>query len=119
MKGVSLDPHLNARGFFYPVEHGPGVGLRPVPSQMPAKFSGIVNFVPKRAPRFAEDDDYVYGSILKMSSQEIQALSADKIIGGVPSFPRGRPTRTDLIKQQGSGWFDPDYQAEIQGRYNY
>ena len=117
MKGVSLDRHLHERGFFYSIEHGPGVGVRPVPSQIPAKFSGIDGFVPKRAPRFAEDDDYVYSGLLKMSPEEIQKLTEDQVIGGLPSFPRGRPTRKDLIGQQGSGWFDPNYSDEIRRRY--
>jgi crotonobetainyl-CoA:carnitine CoA-transferase CaiB-like acyl-CoA transferase len=118
MRDVSLDPHLDDRGFFYPIEHGPGVGLRPVPSQMPARFSGVESFVPERAPRFAEDDDYVLGTLLKMSPEEIQALASDKVVGGLPAFPRGRPTRTELIVQQGSGWFDPDYREELLRRYN-
>ncbi len=118
MRGVSLDPHLGERGFFYSVDHGPGVGPRPLPSQMPATFSSIPHFIPKRAPRFAEDDNYVFGTLLKMSADEIHTLTEDSVIGGVPTFPKGRRTRTDLIVQQGSGWFDPDYRDEIRQRYN-
>ena len=118
MRGVNLDPHLHERGFFHAVDHGPGVGVRPVPSQLPAKFSGVPSFVPKRAPRFAEDDGYVFGSLLGMSPEEMEALARDKVIGGPPSFPRARPTRTDLIEQQGSGWFDADYRVALQKRYD-
>jgi crotonobetainyl-CoA:carnitine CoA-transferase CaiB-like acyl-CoA transferase len=117
MRGASLDPHLHDRGFFYPIDHGPGTGVRPVGSQIPAKFAGVDSFTPKRAPRFAEDNAHVFGSLLKMTPEEIESLARDKVIGGPPSFPRGRPTRTDLIEQQQSGWFDPHYREELRKRY--
>jgi crotonobetainyl-CoA:carnitine CoA-transferase CaiB-like acyl-CoA transferase len=117
MKGINLDPHLHSRKYFYVIDHGQGTGKRPIGSQMPAKFKGPKAFVPKRAPRFAEDDKYVFGTLLKMSEEEMASLARDKIIGGPPSFPRGRPTRVDLIKQQGSGGFDPDYKEQIKKRY--
>ena len=84
---------------------------------MPAKFSGAESFVPKRAPRFGEDDEYVFGTLLKMAKTEMERLAEDKIIGGPPVFPRGRPTRTDLIEEQEAGWFDPDYLAELRKKH--
>jgi crotonobetainyl-CoA:carnitine CoA-transferase CaiB-like acyl-CoA transferase len=117
MRDVSLDPHLQARQYFYVIDHGKGTGKRPIGSQMPAKFNGAEPFIPKRAPRFAEDDRYVFGTLLKMTDAEMEELAKDKIIGGVPSFPKGRSTRTELISGQGSGWFDPDYKREIEKRY--
>jgi crotonobetainyl-CoA:carnitine CoA-transferase CaiB-like acyl-CoA transferase len=117
MKRINLDPHLHDRKYFYLIDHGPGTGQRPIGSQMPAKFKGPEAFIPKRAPRFAEDDKYVFGTLLKMSADEMALLAKDKIIGGPPVFPKGRPTRTDLINQQESGWFDPDYKEQVKKRY--
>ncbi len=78
MREVNLDPHLHSRGFFYAIDHGPGIGKRPIASQIPAKFSGVESFIPKRAPRFAEDDRYVFGSLLGMSEAEMESLARDK-----------------------------------------
>jgi hypothetical protein len=80
---------------------------------MPAKFSQAESFTQERAPRFAQDDSYVFGSLLEMSETEISKLIEDNIIGGPPNFPRGRPTRVDLIEEQKAGWFDPDYLDEL------
>lgn len=117
MKDVNLDLHLHNREYFYLIDHGKQTGKRPIGSQMPAKFAGRESFVPKRAPRFAEDDKYVFGTLLNIPEAEMEALVRDKIIGGMPSFPRGRPTRTDLIEAQESGWFDPEYRERLQKLY--
>jgi crotonobetainyl-CoA:carnitine CoA-transferase CaiB-like acyl-CoA transferase len=117
MKEININPHLIDRGFFQIIDHGAGLGKRPIASQMPAKFSESKSFVPKRAPRFAEDDEYVFGSLLKMSKAEMEKLAEEKIIGGPPNFPRGRPTRTDLIEEQKAGWFDPDYLNELREKH--
>lgn len=118
MREVNLDPHLASRGFFYGIDHGPTIGKRPIGSQIPAKFSGVESFVPKRAPRFAEDDHYVFCSLLGMSESEVELLARDKIIGGPPTFPRGRPTRIDFVQQQQSATVDPNYQQELAKREN-
>ncbi len=117
MKEINTDPHLAERGFFNIIDHGSGIGKRPVPSQMPAKFSEMESFVQERAPRFAQDDRYVFGTLLEMSMEEMNKLAEDKIIGGPPNFPRGRPTRVDLIEDQKAGWFDSDYLDEIRKMY--
>lgn len=109
MEEINTNPHLAERGFFRIVDHGEGTGKRPLPGLMPAKFSGVESFTPERAPRFGEDDDYIFGTLLKMSADEMKTLAEKKIIGGPPSFPRGRPTRTDLVEKQQAGWFAPDY----------
>ncbi len=113
MKEINTNPHLIDRGFFEIIDHGNGIGKRPIASQMPAKFSEEESFVPERAPRFAEDDEYVFGSLLKMSEAEMKKYADNRIIGGPPDFPRGRPTRIDLIEEQKAGWFDPDYLDEL------
>ncbi len=117
MREINLDPHLHSRGYFYVIDHGQGTGERPIGSQMPVKFQGLQPFTPKRAPRFAEDDKYVFGSLLMMSDEEMAALAREKIIGGPPSFTKGRPTRLDLIRGQDSGYIDPEYKNRIQKKY--
>jgi hypothetical protein len=47
----------------------------------------------------------------------MESLARDKIIGGPPQFPRGRPTRLDLFQQQQSAVLDPGYQEELLKRY--
>ena len=116
MKEVHLNPHLIQRGFFDIIDHGAGVGKRPVGKQMPAKFTGLESFVPKRAPRFAEHNEYVFCELLGMSKDELKKLQEEKVVGTVPRFPPGRPTRLDLIEKQvgkGAGYADPDYLKEL------
>lgn len=117
MKESNLDAHLIERGFFQVIDHGKGIGKRPIPKQMPAKFSDIESFVPQRAPRFGQDNEYVFCSLLRMSKEELGKLEEEKVIGGTPTFPPGRPTRIDLIEEQEAGWFDPDYLSELRKKY--
>jgi len=117
MKEIHLDPHFLERGFFEVVDHGKGIGKRPIPQQIPAKFSGIESFVPRRAPRFGQDNEYVFCTLLGMSKEELRRLEEEKVLGGTPNFPPGRPTRVDLMEKQGAGWFDPDYLAELRKEY--
>jgi crotonobetainyl-CoA:carnitine CoA-transferase CaiB-like acyl-CoA transferase len=117
MKEVNLDPHLIERGFFKVIDHGEGIGKRPIPSQLPAKFSHRESTPDKRAPHFAQDNKYVYGGLLGMSDPEIEMLEQQGVIGQIPTFPRGRPIRTNLIEDQKAAWFDPNYLSELRKRY--
>jgi benzylsuccinate CoA-transferase BbsF subunit len=117
MKEVHLDPHLIERGFFDVIDHGKGIGKRPIPKQMPAKFSGVESFLPRRAPCFGQDNEHVLCTLLGMSKEELKRLEEEKVIGSTPTFPPGRPTRIDLIEKQGAGWFDPDYLSELRKKY--
>lgn len=114
MKEIHLNPHLRERGFFEVIDHGGSVGKRPIPQQLPAKFTGVETFTPKRAPRFGEDNSYVFADLLGMSEEEMKAFEEKGVIGGKPNVPPGRPTRKDLIEAQHSGWFDPDYLKELE-----
>ncbi|MFC1870120.1 CaiB/BaiF CoA transferase family protein [Chloroflexota bacterium] len=117
MKEIHLDPHLVERGFFEVIDHGRGIGKRPIAQQIPAKFSGIESFVPERAPIFGQDNEYVFCDLLRMSKEEMSKLEEEKVIGGTPAFPPGRPTRVDFIKKQEAGCFDPDYLGELRKEY--
>jgi hypothetical protein len=117
MKEMHLDPHLIDRNFFEVIDHGKGIGKRPIPKQIPAKFSEVESFVSKRAPRFGQDNEYVFCTLLGMSKDDLKRLEEEKVIGGTPVFPPGRSTRVDLIQKQRAGWFDPDYLGELRKKY--
>jgi hypothetical protein len=113
MKEINLNPHLMKRGFFQCVDHGKGIGKRPIPSQIPAKLRGFKKFALKRAPHFGEDNEYVLCSLLGMSKQDLAHLEQKKVISKTPEFPPGRPTRIDLLEKQQAGSIDPDYLTEL------
>lgn len=117
MKDMNLNPHLIERGFFQMIDHGEGIGKRPIASQMPAKFSNSESFIPRRAPRFGQDNEYVFCNLLNMSAQELKKLEAENVIGGIPVFPQGRPIATNLIEEQRSGFFDLDYLSDLTKKY--
>ena len=48
-----LDPHLRERGFFETVEHT-GVGPKPMPRQLGARFSGFETDARGPAPKLGE-----------------------------------------------------------------
>ncbi|MEJ2245818.1 MAG: CoA transferase [Acidobacteriota bacterium] len=118
MKEINLNPHLKKRGFFQLVDHGEGIGQRPIPSQLPAKFRGSGKSVLKRSPRFGEDTEYILGSLLGMSKQELAQLEKENIIADIPAFPPGRPSRLDLIEKQQAGFMDPDYLNELRKHFS-
>jgi crotonobetainyl-CoA:carnitine CoA-transferase CaiB-like acyl-CoA transferase len=117
MKEINLNPQLKNRGFFKLIDHGKTIGQRPIPRQLPAKFRGLKEFPLKRAPYFNEDTEYILGSLLKLSGEDIQLLEKDNIIGSLPTFPSGRPTRVDLIEKQQAGCVDPEYLPHLQKHF--
>ena len=118
IKEVNLNSQLIDRGFFSVIDHGEGIGERPLPNQLPAKYNNKESFIPKRAPKFGQDNKYVFGKLLGYSEAELAALETEKVIGGAPSFPPGRPTRLNLIQQQDAGQIDPNYLSELRTKYN-
>ena len=117
MKEINLDPHLMKRGFFQCIDHGEGIGKRPIPSQIPAKFRGFKKSALKRAPHFGEDNEYVLCSLLGMSKQDLAHLEQERVISKTPEFPPGRPTRVDLLEKQQAGCIDPDYLNELRKHF--
>lgn len=117
MKELHLDPHISQRGFFEVIDHGKGIGKRPIAKQMPAKFSDVEEFVPRRAPRFGQDNEEVFCKLLGISKEELERLAEVNVIGGTFTFVRRKPTRIDLIKKQGSCSVDPDYLSELSKHY--
>ena len=117
MRELYLNPHLAQRGLFEVIDHGAGIGKRPVLKQMPAKFTEIEEFVPRRAPQFAEHNEYVFCKLLGMPERELRKLEEAGVIGKSPVFPQGKPTRLDLITRQKSGELDPDYLGKLRIAY--
>ncbi len=113
MKEISLNPQLEKRGFFHVTDHGEDIGNRPIPSQMPAKIQGFSKSALKRAPRFGEDTESIFSSLLGISRQDLKQYGEEKITSTVPVFPPGRPTRRDLVEKQKAGSYDAGYRREL------
>ena len=75
---LAEDPHLNARGFFVEKEH-PEVGVRKHPG-IPWRMSETPCQVWRAAPVMGQDNDYVFGELLGMSSQQIADLVQREVI---------------------------------------
>lgn len=81
-KELMEDPHLTDREFFETVTH-PEAGTHPYIG-MYAKLSKTPGSIRKPAPRLGEDNDYVLRELLGLSTEEIDRLEAEGIIGTVP-----------------------------------
>lgn len=75
---LAEDPHLHARNFFVEKEH-PEVGVRKH-AGIPWRMSGTPCEVQRAAPLVGQDNDYVFGELLGLSSGEISDLQAREII---------------------------------------
>jgi benzylsuccinate CoA-transferase BbsF subunit len=77
-KDLAEDPHLNERRFFVEKEH-PDVGVRKH-AGIPWKMSETPCEVWRAAPTIGQDNEYVYGEILGMSSAQIADLVEREVI---------------------------------------
>jgi len=78
------DPHLQARGTFQRLDRAI-VGNHPYPvPTAPAKLSKSPISIRRPAPLLGEHNEYVFGDLLGMSTEEIQHLMDDQIIGKAP-----------------------------------
>jgi len=75
---LAEDPHLNERGFFVEKEH-PEVGVRKH-AGIPWRMSGTPCEVWRAAPTIGQDNEYVYGEVLGLSSQQVADLVEREII---------------------------------------
>ncbi len=75
---LAEDPHLNQRGFFVEKEH-PEVGVRQHVG-IPWRMSETPCQVTRAAPVLGQDNDYVYGELLGLSSAQIADLKAREVI---------------------------------------
>jgi len=82
---VDQDEQMSARGFWEAVEH-PLVGEVPYPGY-PMRFSGGPDrWFRRPAPLLGEHNDEVLGAELGLSTAELDALRADKVIGDRPAW---------------------------------
>ncbi len=75
---LAEDPHLNARGFFVEKEH-PEVGVRKH-AGIPWRMSETPCEVWRPAPVMGQDNDYVFGELLGLSSEQIADLTDRRVI---------------------------------------
>jgi len=76
------DPHLAQRQFYIPIDH-PEAGVLPF-AGMPWKLGRTPAQVRRPAPRFAEHNNYVFGDLLGLTSDDIAQLEADTVTARVP-----------------------------------
>ena len=87
-KELLSDEHVRAREGLQYVDV-PAVGPTPYP-RIAFRMSGTPVPISKAAPKFAEDNDYVYRELLGLSSETIRSLQEDQIITSEPVAPGGR-----------------------------
>ena len=118
-KEVIFDPHLKERKFFQIVDQGVGIGRRPQPMQMAAKFSECPISPLKASPRLGEDNEYVLGKLLGMSKEELTQLAAEEIIGTTPpqSGEKEMVIPLEFGAQAGALRLDPDYLEQLSNFY--
>jgi crotonobetainyl-CoA:carnitine CoA-transferase CaiB-like acyl-CoA transferase len=75
---LAEDPHLAARNFFVEKDH-PEVGTR-MHSGIPWRMSGTPCEVWRAAPVLGQDNDYVYGELLGLASDQIEDLKVRQVI---------------------------------------
>jgi crotonobetainyl-CoA:carnitine CoA-transferase CaiB-like acyl-CoA transferase len=76
------DPHLAARAFWARVEE-PEFGVNPYP-RLPFQIDGEPVAIRTPPPRFAQDNDAVFGGLLGLSDEQQQQLAAGRVIATVP-----------------------------------
>lgn len=77
-KGLAEDPHLNAREWAVELDH-PEIGTMKY-SGLLWKMSKTPGGVYRHAPLFGEDNEYVFGELLGIPSNEIKKLMEEEII---------------------------------------
>ena len=75
---ILSDPHSEARGIFTKVQH-PLLGEKTV-VMPPWRFSETPAEIRKSAPRLGENNDEIFGGLLGMSKEEMDALKEAKIM---------------------------------------
>ncbi len=82
-RSISSHPLFQARGFFETCEH-PVAGTHPMPG-LPLKWEGIDRWIRTPAPTLGEHNAEVLRGLLKVSDAELEALTAEQVIGDWPA----------------------------------
>ena len=113
-KGLLANPHLRARNYFEPAEHGPSTGLgRREYVSRGWRLSGGGVGIRKPAPMLGEDNRYVLSGVLGLTDEEIAELEAADAVGQTLLGAR-EPAEVPLDRQVKLGWtvdYDADYQT--------
>ena len=111
-----VDRQYLDRGFFEVVHNPPEVDLRSKGYVGRAwKFSGSETGIKGPAPRLGEANNYVLGELLGVSSEIMDRLEEDWIIGNIPEGGAA-PRQVPLDEQVDLGWiaeFDADYLEKL------
>jgi len=86
-KEALLDPHLKERGLYETIDQE-GIGPRPVPRQVGARFSAFETDSRRPAPKLGEHNREVLQGLLGLSDEAIARLEEQNVIGDTP---RGTP----------------------------
>jgi len=81
------DNHLNDRGYYVPIRHAVA-GTRMFPG-FPWRFEKTPGQIFHAAPTFAEHNAEVFGSLLGLSPDAIQALMAEGVTSDHPIYAAG------------------------------
>ena len=73
-----MDPHLQARDVYVPLEH-PVTGMEYV-TNVPWKMSETPGGIYRPAPQLGQHNDYVFKELLGMSESEIEQLENEKVL---------------------------------------
>jgi crotonobetainyl-CoA:carnitine CoA-transferase CaiB-like acyl-CoA transferase len=77
-RGLALDPHLKARGFFQEWDH-PEIGRRTYDGVL-WKMSKTPGKIRRHAPLVGQHNHFVFGELLGMPKNEIDQLEKEKVI---------------------------------------
>ncbi len=122
-RDILLDPQLRHREFFEPVTHAPTqrLGTRVYPGR-PYTFSETEAAIQRPAPMLGEHNREVLGDLLGYSSEAIEALERDAVIGQQPigAGARRSDEMTPLDEQLQTGHIraiHPDFESTLADAY--
>lgn len=75
---IAVDPHVHARQMLHPVEH-PVIGQITL-MDVPWRLTHSPALPPRPASMRGEDNEYVFGGILKLPAEEIDELVSERVI---------------------------------------
>lgn len=119
-KQALQNPHLRERGFFETVEHT-GIGPRPMPRQLGARFSAFKTDAGGPAPKLGEHNREILHGLLGLGDSEIASLEERKVIGDTPDLALPlevmrmfvqMPTTT-YLSMGALAAIEPDYQEQL------
>ena len=89
-RSISSHPLFEARGFFERSEH-PVVGTHLMPG-LPLRWEGIDRWIRTPAPTLGQHNAEILRGLLQVSDAEMEALTADQVIGDWPAGIDRTPT---------------------------